>query len=359
MSKIIICTPTYNRSFRYEYISRAASVFSKIENILWIVVEDNNVIDERVDTILKKSFDKNTQETLHTSYIYYAIGPTRKYGMVQWNSAMEYIYNNNIEGIVYCTGDDNYWEPELFKEIRKTQRISMFPVGNLGPNCIEGPIIDKNTGIFIRWDSNGMDRKFPVDFNSFAFNSSILKCLKKPFWNHTTRSGESTFLEKFINNPDEFEFLCNNCQECYVWHNEPLHNLNFSIRRKLKDNHDLDILKNKLTGKKIYIKGISIPLKIIDGLYYNRMYSFITDDNDILYLDRKGLNFRKYVDNVLFVRLATFNIYIDETNDSYFNLIPFISGDSMIIHDKNKFYKEEINSSQDFMKKSRLQFIEI
>jgi hypothetical protein len=89
------------------------------------------------------------------------------------------------------------------------------------------------------------------------------------------------------------------------------------------------------------------------------MYSFITDDNDILYLDRKGLNFRKYVDNVLFVRLATFNIYIDETNDSYFNLIPFISGDSMIIHDKNKFYKEEINSSQDFMKKSRLQFIEI
>ena len=114
--KIIICTPTYNRENRLLYIKRASEIFNKVENIFWIIVEDANFIDNDVLEILNST---------NIKHIYYAYGPTRYYGMKQWNSAMEYINNNKIEGIVYCTGDDNYWDLELFNEIRLTKNISI------------------------------------------------------------------------------------------------------------------------------------------------------------------------------------------------------------------------------------------
>jgi hypothetical protein len=347
-NKIIICTPTYNRAYRYNFINRAANVFNKLENILWIVVEDNNKIDENVQKILIES---------NVNFIYYPVGPTRKYGMAQWNSALEYINFNNIYGIVYCTGDDNYWDLDLFKEIRKTKNISIFPVGNIGPEGIERPLIN-NEGKFIKWLSNGLNRRFPVDFNGFAFNSEILKKIKKPYWFHQGRSGESTFLEKFIKNENEFEFLCNNCKDCYVWHNEPIININLSMRGKLNNKEDL--IKKNLLNKTINLPVLG-DIFIIDGLYWNKMYSFMCiKNNENLFLKithSNKLEFRRFENNNHFLRDCTFNIYLSDYIKNSINILPFKYQDNMIVYKNNNLIINEISGSNDFIKKSSFPII--
>ena len=67
-NKIIICTPTYNRKFRLDYIKRAASVFSQIDTILWIVIEDNNIIDTSIEEIIKHYFNNDTTKDKTNSY---------------------------------------------------------------------------------------------------------------------------------------------------------------------------------------------------------------------------------------------------------------------------------------------------
>ena len=56
--------------------------------------------------------------------------------------------------------------------IRKTKNISIFPVGDLGPNGIERPII--KDGKILYWDAGWTQRCFPVDMAGFAFNSKYL-----------------------------------------------------------------------------------------------------------------------------------------------------------------------------------------
>jgi len=347
-NKIIICTPTYNRPYRYNFINRAANVFNKLENILWIVVEDNNVIDETVQKILTKA---------NLNFIYYPIGPTRKYGMAQWNSALEYINTNNITGTVYCTGDDNYWDLKIFDKIRPTKNISIFPVGNIGPEGIEKAILNEE-GKFVKWSANGLNRRFPVDFNGFAFNSEILKKIKRPYWFHEGRSGESTFLEKFIKNENEFEFVS---KKCYVWHNEPILKTNLSMRGKI--NNEEDLIKINLLNKTIRLPvlGFKGNIYIIDGLYWNKMYSFMCiKNNEKLFLKithSNKIEFRRLENNNEFYRDCTFNIYLSDYMNNSINILPFKCQDNMIVYNNNKLTINEISGSHDFIKRSSFPII--
>ena len=50
---------------------------------------------------------------------------------------MEYVlenhdWNQDVAGILYFADDDNTYDLKLFEEIRKTQNVSMFPVGFIG-----------------------------------------------------------------------------------------------------------------------------------------------------------------------------------------------------------------------------------
>ena len=141
MDNIIFVTPTYKNHKRVFFISECIKVFSNIQNLIWILCEDANSIDIEINEILSKS---------GITYKYLSFGPTKDKGNEQRNFCYEYIVNNNINGIIYNADDDNEYDIKLFDEIKKTKNISIFPVGNLGPNGIERPIIQN--GKINKWN---------------------------------------------------------------------------------------------------------------------------------------------------------------------------------------------------------------
>lgn len=209
---LIIVTPTYNNCNRVFFINECIKVFHKIQNLIWILCEDNHTIDIEINEILSNS---------NIKYIYLSYGPTKDKGNEQRNFCYEYIVNNDLHGIIYNADDDNEYDIKLFDEIKKTKNISIFPVGNLGPNGIERPIIENN--ILLYWDADWTSRRFPVDMAGFAFNSIYLyikKYQNKKLWDHYGIGGESEFITYITNNYNHLEFLCDNCKLCYVKHNE-------------------------------------------------------------------------------------------------------------------------------------------
>ena len=77
---------------------------------------------------------------------------------------MEWILENSIENeaVIYFADDDNTYDIRLFTEIRKTQKVSMFPVGLVSGSPVSTPIVqdDQLLGFYLGWEGN---RKFPLD----------------------------------------------------------------------------------------------------------------------------------------------------------------------------------------------------
>jgi beta-1,3-glucuronyltransferase len=211
MRELLIVTPTYARPDRLAYINRCIDIFRLIHDLRWIVIEDGLAPCPDLLSLLVSS-----QIPFH----YLATGPSRDKGNLQRALAMQFVFDNKLEGIVYNADDDNLYEESLFCELRKIQFIGIFPVGNLGPHGIEGPVV-RNKRI-VSWDCGWPERRYPVDMAGFAFHSSLLDCIPPPFWNHRGIGGESEFIERLISDSSEFETLCDDCTRCFVWHNHPL-----------------------------------------------------------------------------------------------------------------------------------------
>lgn len=202
---LILITCTYKRPNRFNLIKSLSDIIGSTVNVLWIIVEDNKSIDQELKNILPGNS------------IYLAYGPTKDNGNAQRNIALEYIKLNRIKGIIYNLDDDNKIDEKIFDELRKVKNVAFLPVGNLGPNGIERPIVQN--GKFIKWDANWNYRKYPVDMAGFAFNSNILNKIESPVWPHKGKAGETEFLEKILKDINDAEFLCNDCKDVYVWHN--------------------------------------------------------------------------------------------------------------------------------------------
>jgi galactosylgalactosylxylosylprotein 3-beta-glucuronosyltransferase 3 len=216
MVSLILVTPTYKNPKRIFFISTCINMFKNVPDVTWVLCEDGDSIDEEVDALLSES---------KIPYKYLSFGPTNDKGNEQRNFCYEYIVSAGLKGIVYNADDDNEYDIRLFDEVKKTKNLSVFPVGNLGPNGIERPIL-KN-GKILYWDAYWKCRRFPLDMAGFAFNSEYLYTKKQKnhkLWDHHGIGGETEFIGYITNSYDDLEFLCNGCTVCYVKHNE-LHKL--------------------------------------------------------------------------------------------------------------------------------------
>jgi hypothetical protein len=185
-------------------------LFSQISNYTWIVVEDGAELDREVSTLLAG-----------LNAIYLNIGPTRDKGNIQRNLAYETIRDRHIDGIVYNMDDDNLVYEPMCGELRKASFFAVFPVGNLGPDGIERPVVMH--GKIAGWRAGWAERKFPVDMGGFAFASHILFDLPSPVWSHVGIGGESEFIDRFVGSNDDLDVsLCHYSKMCLVYHNEPL-----------------------------------------------------------------------------------------------------------------------------------------
>lgn len=157
---------------------------------LWILAEDNNVIDQNVAAMLAEG---------DVNYIYFALGPTRNFGNAQHNAALSMIYHLSNEhtgalghGPIFSADDDAEIHPDLLLYVWRLKRIGLWPMGNLGPTgcgsyrsasvpsrlmtclaTVEGPVWDSNDQIS-GWSAGNSWRKYPVDNGAFAFNSTLL-----------------------------------------------------------------------------------------------------------------------------------------------------------------------------------------
>lgn len=210
-SKIIFVTCTYKRPTRIAFLRRHIDrIFRNITNYIWIVVEDGDRCDPDVARLLRG---------LDARYL--CVGPTRDKGNVQRNLAYELIRDERLEGVVYNMDDDNLVYPALCSELRLVDGFAVFPVGNLGPDGIERPIVWQ--GRILGWRAGWMTRKYPIDMGGFAFPSRVLFDLPSPVWSHVGIGGESEFIERFVSSPEDLDVsLCHYNMMCLVFHNEPL-----------------------------------------------------------------------------------------------------------------------------------------
>lgn len=202
---IITCTYKRNDIDRIQLLNHLKDILTQTQNIRWVVVDDNDQHDKELSDFLPH-FAK-----------YLFVGPSRDKGHIQRNLALEYIYDNNLDGLIYNADDDNRYDPNILKILRQTKKFSILPVGNLGPNLMEKAILID--GKFKGWDAGWIERKYPVDMASFCFDYKLLSSLSKPFWNFTGLGGESEFIDKLIGSVDEIEFLAHENDRVYVWHN--------------------------------------------------------------------------------------------------------------------------------------------
>ena len=208
---IIFVTCTYKRPGRIAFMRRHIDrLFAKTRDYIWIVVEDGSELDPEVTQVLRG-----------VNAIYRCIGPTRDKGNVQRNLAFECIRDLRLDGVVYNMDDDNLVYDLMCAELRKVTRFAIFPVGNLGPDGVERPMVSE--GRIQGWRADWTSRKYPVDMGGFAFPSNVLFELPSPIWTHVGVGGESEFIERFVASPDELDVsLCHFNRMCLVYHNEPL-----------------------------------------------------------------------------------------------------------------------------------------
>jgi len=65
-------------------------------------------------------------------------------GVANRRAALQWLRQHNLtNGILYFGDDDNTYDLRLFSEIRKTQRVSMFPVGLIADYGVSGPVVRK------------------------------------------------------------------------------------------------------------------------------------------------------------------------------------------------------------------------
>ena len=233
---LIIVTATFAREGQLDYLRRCAEALAGIDDLLWILVEDASQRDERIDP-LAREFGLNLRH-LH-------VGPVGDMGNSPKNRAFKEIADQKYEGVVYVADDDNLYDKKLFDILRQTKRVSVFPVGNLGPSGVERPVVIH--GRIVGWVAGKKTRKYPLDWAGFAVHTRALSGVSQPvlgwkrqapypekelFLNKTIKEkkdlhsvyceGESDFLEKIIGSKDELEILCDHCTKCHVWYNQPL-----------------------------------------------------------------------------------------------------------------------------------------
>lgn len=223
---IYIITPTYARLIQKAELTRLSYCFKLVSNIHWIIVEDSEIKTELVAKFLQNTLIPYTHLNIKTP-VKFKMKETdpswlKPKGVLQRNLALQWLRNTlNLEkdeGIVYFADDDNTYDLELFEEIRKTKKVSVWPVGLVGGLIVEKPLI--KDGKVVGWNTLWKrERPFPIDMAGFAINLKlILQHPEAQFNLSVPRGYQESHLLKQLVTIEELEPKANNCTKVLVWH---------------------------------------------------------------------------------------------------------------------------------------------
>lgn len=245
---IYVVTPTYARYVQKAELIRLSHTFMLVPNLHWIIVEDADWRTDMVSKLvrrLKNEFDfhriTHLQEPTPELFKLKPGDPDWKYpkGVWQRNKALTWLRENFIDldrdGVVYFADDDNTYDLEVFKEMRYTRRVSVWPVGLVGGMLVERPLVEQGdivTSFNSMWRK---DRPFPIDMAGFAISLLSIISNHNATFSDSEPIGyiESQFLRQFVKSWTDLEPKADKCTKILVWHTKsqkpPLHE-----ERKLK-----------------------------------------------------------------------------------------------------------------------------
>ncbi|CAK9800129.1 Galactosylgalactosylxylosylprotein 3-beta-glucuronosyltransferase P [Anthophora quadrimaculata] len=234
LEPLYIITPTYRRPEQIPELTRMSHTLMLVKNVHWLVIEDAAVATKQVTRLLERTGLKFEHLTAPMPEKYKQKKGAKPRGVSNRNRGLQWIRANATNGVFYFADDDNTYDIALFDEIRKTKRVSMFPVGLCTKFGLSSPIIKngKFVGFYDGWIAG---RKFPVDMAGFAVSVKFL--LQRPNATMPFKAGyeEDGFLKSLVPfEPKDIEFLADNCTKVLAWHtqtkkNEPSAPLNMKL----------------------------------------------------------------------------------------------------------------------------------
>ncbi|XP_057667096.1 galactosylgalactosylxylosylprotein 3-beta-glucuronosyltransferase P-like [Diorhabda carinulata] len=220
---LYIITPTYKRPEQIPELVRLSQTLLLVPKLTWLVIEDGYEKNEIIENILEK-FGLKHEYLLAPMPEKYRSEPSKPKGVSNRNKGLEWIRNNTKSGVVYFADDDNTYDIELFMEIRKTQTVSMFPVGLVTELGLSSPIVENCTfkGFYDGWIGN---RKFPVDMAGFAVSVEFLLSRPNASMPYLAGYEEDGFLKSLSPfEPKDAQLLASCCSKILVWHTRTLKN---------------------------------------------------------------------------------------------------------------------------------------
>lgn len=212
--RLILITLTRDRAERMLYIERMGKIIKDLDNCLWFIMEESHEKDSELEEYVK---------SVTENYIYDICYGIRHHYHDQINEAFKRIQKEKYNGIIFLMEDHVFVEKQMFDELRKTNGVSAFPVGDNATCRFDRPIYIN--GKIMGWEASWKpERYFPSHRSGFAFESKLLFGLDRPVWNFrgVNRGGESEFLQRIVEDLNDIQLLCDNCTKCYIWDNEPL-----------------------------------------------------------------------------------------------------------------------------------------
>ncbi|KAM4617193.1 galactosylgalactosylxylosylprotein 3-beta-glucuronosyltransferase 3 [Discoglossus pictus] len=222
---IYVVTPTHARPHQRAELIRLSQTLLLVPALHWILVEDSTGRSSSVAELL-------AQSGLHYTHLH-ALTPKamklketdpnwlKPRGVEQRNEGLRWLRENRGPGeraVVYFADDDNTYSVRIFQEMRRTQKVSVWPVGLVGGLRYEGPLVERGrvVGFHTAWKTH---RPFPIDMAGFAVSLSLLLTHPEARFDPNAERGflESSLLGSLVTVGD-LEPQADNCTKVWVWH---------------------------------------------------------------------------------------------------------------------------------------------
>lgn len=221
---IYAITPTYDHLTQKAELVRLSSMLKHIENFFWIIIEDKISKSEWLEDFLLESGLQYVHLNAHTpdSFRPEPGKPRWMYprGIEQRNAGLNWLRMNRIdEGVLFFMDDDNVYDPQVFDEMRTTERVSIWPVGFSGDALVESPVVSEEGKIVGFIGGFGRYRRFPVDMAGFAVNLEYVTDSDVSFIRYNQVGVQETkFLENLGFLVEDLEPKGDLCTRVLAWH---------------------------------------------------------------------------------------------------------------------------------------------
>ncbi|KAF7989703.1 hypothetical protein HCN44_008377 [Aphidius gifuensis] len=247
LEPLYIITPTYRRSEQIPELTRMSHTLMLVDNIHWLVIEDSKIPTKQVTQLLERTGLKFEHLIAPMPDKYKLKKGAKPRGVSNRNRGLSWIRANATDGVFYFADDDNTYDIDLFKEIRRTKKVSLFPVGLCTSYGLSSPIIKngKFIGFYDGWIAG---RKFPVDMAGFAVSVKFLHQRPNAIMPYRAGFEEDGFLRSLTPfEPTEAEFFGDNCTRVLAWHTQTKkNNPSLPLNMKIHNNTNLVQLKQQI-----------------------------------------------------------------------------------------------------------------